>query len=332
MALLVSLFTVLAVLSGCASTTATPAVGGSSPPPRTPVRIATLKGPTGVGMVHLMQAQDAGATANDYSFTVTDAPEEVVARVASGDVDVAAVPTNLAAVLHARTSGAVQMLAVNTLGVLYVVTDGTSVSSMAGLKGRTIYASGQGSNPEYVLRFLLRRNGLDPDTDVRLVWKSQHDEVATLVASGNAQVALLPEPFVTAVTVKNPGVGVALDLTTEWSRAVTDGSRLMMGGVIARRDFVEQHPDAVKTFLREYSASIDAARADADTTSALCAQYGIIPDAAVAKQALPRLNLTFLAGEAMQAGLGGYFQVLYDANPAAVGGSLPDAGFYYTTH
>ncbi len=329
---LVSLLVALALLAGCAGTTGEPAAAGSSPAQRTAVRVAALKGPTGVGMVHLMQAQDAGTTANDYAFTITDAPDEVVAKVASGDVDIAAVPTNLAAVLYAKTSGAVQMLAVNTLGVMYIVTNGTSVSSMADLKGKTIYASGQGSNPEYVLRFLLQKAGLDPDTDVHLVWKSEHDEVATLVAGGKAQVALLPEPFVTAVTVKNPEVAVALDLTTEWSKAVTDGSQLMMGGVIARKDFIEQHPDAVTSFLSEYAASIDAAKTDADATATLCAQYGIIPSAAVAKQALPRLNLTFLSGEEMEAGLGGYFQVLYDANPAAVGGSLPDAGFYYTTH
>lgn len=331
MTLLASLFTVLVVLAGCAGTTGTPAAGGSSAAGRTAVRIATLKGPTGVGMVHLMQAQDAGTTANDYAFTVTAAPEDVVAKVASGDVDIAAVPTNLAAVLYAKTSGAVQMLAVNTLGVMYIVTNGVPVSSLADLKGRTIYASGQGSNPEYVLRFLLAKNGLDPDTDVRLVWKSEHDEVATLVASGDAEVALLPEPFVTAVTMKNPEVAVALDLTTEWTKAVTDGSQLMMGGVIARKDFAEQHPEAVTAFLTEYAASVAAAKSDAETTSALCETYGIIPSAAVAKQALPRLNLTFLAGEDMSAGLRGYFQVLYDADPKAVGGSLPDAGFYYTT-
>ena len=329
--LLAALVAVTALLAGCAGSTGTPAATGSGHAQRTPVRIATLKGPTGVGMVHLMQAQGEGTSANDYTFTVTDAPDDVVAKVASGDVDIAAVPTNLAAALYAKTSGAVQMLAVNTLGVMYIVTDGTPVTSMADLKGLTIYASGQGSNPEYVLRFLLQKNGLDPDTDVRIVWKSEHDEVATLVASGAAGVALLPEPFVTAVTVKDPKLSVALDLTKEWARVVTDGSQLMMGGVIVRKDFAREHPDAVTSFLAEYSASIDEAKSDAGTTSALCAQYGIIPSAAVARQALPRLNLTFLTGAELKAGLEGYFRVLYDANPKAVGGSLPDAGFYYTT-
>lgn len=331
MVALASLFTLVALLAGCAGTGGAAVGSGSGATERTVVRVAALKGPTGVGMVHLIRAQDLGTTTNDYAFTLTSAPEDVVAKVASADVDIAAIPTNLAAVLYAKTSGAIRMLAVNTLGVMYVLTDGVPMDSIADLKGRTVYASGQGSNPEYVLRFLLEKNGLDPDTDVHLVWKSDHDEVATLIVGGTAEVALLPEPFVTAVLRKRPKLTVALDLTAEWARAVDDGSRLMMGGVIARTEFVDRHPEAVKAFLAEYAASVDAARTDAATTSALCEQYGIIPSAAVAEQALPRLNLTYLAGEDMMAGLRGYFQVLYNADPKAVGGSLPDAGFYYTT-
>jgi NitT/TauT family transport system substrate-binding protein len=302
------------VLTGCG------ALPGQSPA----VRVATLKGPTGVGMVHLMQ--DA---AGRYAFTVSESPDEVAAKVASGDVDIAAVPTNLAAALYAKSKGRVQMLAVNTLGVMYLVENGDTVHTMADLKGRTIYASGQGSNPEYVLRFLLAKNGLDPDKDVTIVFKSQHDEVATLVASGQAPIALLPEPFVTAVTVKNPKVRVALDLTPEWAKVVTDGSQLMMGAVIARSDFVSKNPEAVKSFLGGYEASIAKAKGDVDQTATLCEKFGIIP-AAIARRAIPRLNLTFISGEQMVTGIKGYFQVLYAANPTSVGGALPDSGFYFT--
>jgi NitT/TauT family transport system substrate-binding protein len=310
------------LLFGCAGT---PAAGTQ----KTAVRIATLKGPTGVGMVGLMKAQQVGAAANNYSFTVSDSPDEVAAKVASGDVDIAAVPTNLGAALYAKTSGAVQMLAVNTLGVIYVVENGSAINSMADLKGRTIYASGQGSNPEYVLRFLLQNNGMDPDTDVHIVFKSQHDEVATLVASGQADIALLPEPFVTTVTIKNPDVRVALDLTREWAKVVTDGSQLMMGAVIARKDFVGKFPAAVASFLTEYKASIQKAATNVDGTAALCQEFAIIPSAGVAKLAIPRLNLTFIDGAEMASGVRGYFQVLYQANPKSVGGSVPDAAFYY---
>lgn len=321
-ALLATVALIVSLLSGCAGT---PAAGTQ----KTAVRIATLKGPTGVGMVQLMQAQQDGTAVNNYSFAVSDSPDEVAAKVASGDVDIAAVPTNLGAALYAKTSGAVQMLAVNTLGVMYIVENGSAIHSMADLKGRTIYASGKGSNPEYVLRFLLQKNGVDPDTDVHVVFKSQHDEVATLVASGQADIALLPEPFVTTVTVKNPAVHVAVDLTKEWAEVVTDGSQLMMGAVIARKDFVRKFPAAVTSFLTEYKASIGKATTDVDGTAALCQQFAIIPSAPVAKLAIPRLNLTFIDGADMASGVSGYFQVLYQANPKSVGGSVPDAAFYY---
>lgn len=327
--MLASVLAATAMMAGCGADPGAPASGATEA--KTAVRIATLKGPTGVGMVGLMQAQESGTATNDYSFTVTDSPEDVVAKVASGDVDIAAVPTNLGATLYAKTSGAVKMLAVNTLGVLYIVENGQAIESMADLKGKTIHATGQGSNPEYVLRFLLQRSGLDPETDVEIVFASEHDELATLVAGGEVGIALLPEPFVTAVTVKNPELRVAVDLTEVWSEAVTDGSQLMMGGVIARSDFVEKNPDAVTAFLAEYEASVQQALSDVAGTAELCEQFGIIPSAAVAKQALPRLNLVFLAGEEMKAGLQGYLQVLYDANPKSVGGALPDSGFYFTT-
>lgn len=327
--MLIPLLLVAALLAGCA---AVPAPGASPEPTlkRTAVRVAALKGPTGVGMVGLMKAQQDGRAVNSYTFTVTDSPEDVVAKVASGDVDIAAVPTNLAATLYAKTSGGVRMLAVNTLGVMYIVEDGESIHDLRDLAGKTIHATGQGSNPEYVLRFLLQRNGIDPDSDVRIVFASEHDELATLVASGEAKIALLPEPFVTTVTTKNPKVRVASDLTAEWAKAVTDGSQLMMGGVIARSDFVATRPQAVTDFLTEYRASINLALTDTDGTAALCEQFGIIPSAAVARRALPRLGLSYLDGDAMKAGLQGYFKVLYDAKPESVGGALPDSGFYFT--
>lgn len=313
-----------AVLGGCAATPGTPAAAQ-----RPTVRVAALKGPTAVGMVPLMAAQAAGTTATDDVFTVSASPEEVAAKVASGDVDIAALPTNVAAVLYARTNGAVRLLAVTTLGVLSIVEDGDSVHALSDLRGRTVYATGQGANPEYVLRFLLRSNGLDPDADVHLVFKAQHEELATLVANGTAGLALLPEPFVTTVTMKNPRVRVALDLTREWSATVTDGSRLMMGAVVVRSDFLERHPEEVDAFLREYRASVAQATADVEATARECERFDIIP-AAVARAAIPRLNLTFLTGEEMVAGARGYLRVLHDADPASVGGAIPDSRFYVT--
>ena len=323
----IGLVACLAPVASAAGCSVSPA---ASTPSKSLVRVAALKGPTGVGMVYLMAAQQGGTAANDYTFSVTDSPDEVVAKITSRDVDVAAVPTNLGAVLYNKMSRGVQVLAVNTLGVMYLMELGDTVQSMADLKGRTVYATGQGSNPEYVLRFLLQKNGIDPDTDVQLVYKSEHAELATLTAAGQVTLALLPEPFVTTVRVKNPNVRVALDLTTEWAKVVTDGSRLMMGAVIARRDFVTKNPAAVSAFLTEYRSSIERAKADAHAAAALCQQFAVISSSAVAEAAMSRMSLTYVAGDEMRAGLTGCFQVLYAANPKSVGGAVPDAGFYAT--
>lgn len=314
------------MLAGCAEP---PAAVPPSAVAKTAVRVVGIKGPTGVSLVRLMQAQDDGTAANDYSFAVASAPEEVAAKVASGDVDIAAVPTNLAAALYAKTSGGVRMLAVNTLGVLYLMENGDTIRSVADLKGRTIYSTGQGANPEFVLRHILTQNGLDPDTDVDLVFKAENEELATLLVTGQAQVALVPEPVVTTVQLKQDKLRVALDMTAEWDKVVTDGSQLMMGAVIARSDFVEKHEPAVRAFLTEYADSIRQATADVEGTAALCEKYGIIPSAAVARQAIPRLNLTYLDGNDLKQRIQGYFQVLHEADPKSVGGAVPDAEFYF---
>lgn len=305
-----------------------PAPAESGVPPATTIRVAALKGPTGVGMVNLMQAAAAGDTTNDYSFTVLSSPEEVAAKLSSGEVDLAAAPTNLAAVLHAKTSGGVRMLAANTLGVLYLLDAGESIRGITDLNGLTIHATGQGANPEYVLRFLLQRNGLDPDTDVTLTFVSENDELATLLATGKADVAMVPEPVVTTVVAKRPGLRVALDLTAEWDRLDVDG-RLIMGAMIGRTDFIAEHPEAVDAFLAEYETSIGKATSDLPGTAALCEEFGVIASAAVAEQAIPRLNLIYLDGAEMAESVQGYFKVLHDANPTSIGGALPPATFYY---
>ncbi len=322
-------------LAGC-STEENPSSTGSTTTTKTPesstekaeVRVAAIKGPTGVGMVNLMSRSDAAETDNDYTFTIASSPDEVVGKFSTGDVDIASVPTNLAATLSQKTGGNVRMLAVNTKGVLYILENGENISSVADLKGRTIYSTGEGSNPEYVLRHILSKNGLDPDKDVTLKFVTENEELVTLLATGEAEIAMVPEPNVTAVRSKNANIRIALSMTDEWD-ALDEGSSLLMGCVIARADYVEENPEAVNAFLREYKASIEAVSADVDAAAALCEQYGIIPKAAVAKQAIPNCNITYLAGQEMKDSISGYFQVLFEAGPKSIGGKLPDDNFYY---
>ena len=304
------------------------------------VRVAALKGPTAMGMVKLMsdyapveealEDKENVVTAgggNTYEFTLAASADEVSPKLMQGELDIACVPANLASVLYNRTDGGIVTLAVNTLGVLYIVENGNSVQSMADLAGRTIVASGKGSTPEYALRYLLTENGIDPDKDVTIDWKSEHSECVAALASGQASIALLPQPFVTVAQNKIEGLRMALDLTAEWDK-LDNGSGLITGVIVARRDVVEANPGAVDSFLQNYAASVEWVNGNTAEAAALVGEYGIV-DAAVAEKALPYCNIVCLTGGEMKDKLSGYLQVLADAEPSSVGGTLPGDDFYY---
>ena len=304
------------------------------------VRVAALKGPTAMGMVKLMSDSDAAAesgeetTGNTYEFTLAASADEVTPKLMQGELDIACVPANLASVLYNRTGGGIVTLAVNTLGVLYIVENGNAIQSMADLAGKTIVASGKGSTPEYALRYLLSENGIDPDNDVTIDWRSEHSECVAALASGSATIAMLPQPFVTVAQTQLPDLRVALDLTEEWD-ALDNGSALLTGVVVARADFVEEHPAAVGQFLTSYADSVDWVNDNTADAAELIGGYDIV-DAAVAEKALPYCNIVCITGSEMKEMLSGYLQVLFDAAPASVGqdaetgeGGLPGDDFYY---
>ncbi len=321
-------------LAACGGKTEEPAPAPVDPPAEEEVvpasyNIATLKGPTAMGLVKLMSDTDAGADlTNDYTFTLAASADEVTPALIKGELDMACVPANLASVLYNKTEGQIVTLGVNTLGVLYIVENGNAVQSMADLKGTTIVAAGKGSTPEYALRYLLSENGIDPDTDVTIDWKSEHAECVAALASGAATIALLPQPFVTVAQTKIENLRVALDLTEEWD-ALDNGSGLLTGVVVARREVVEANPGAVDAFLADYAASVEWVNANVADAAQLIADYGIVEAAPVAEKALPYCNIVCVTGAEMQEKLSGYLQVLFDANPQSVGGKLPGEDFYY---
>ena len=283
-----------------------------------------LKGPTGIGAVELMEKSENGAAEGNYNISVASAADDVTAKIISGEVDIAAVPTNLAAVLYNKTEGGISVIGVNTLGVLYVVENGDSINSINDLSGKTVYSSGQGAVPEYVMDYVLEKNNV---TDVDIEYMSEHAEGATAMADGTANIALLPEPNVTAVTMKNPDLRIALDMTEEWNK-VSD-SDLAMGCVIVRNDFLNEQEGAVKTFIKEYAESIDYVNSNVSDAAQLVEKYEIMASAAAAEKAIPNCNIVFEDGENMKAMLNGLYDVLYNANPKAVGGSIPSEDFYY---
>lgn len=290
-------------------------------------KVAALKGPTAMGMVKMM-SDDNGET---YAFSIHAAIDEITPLLVKGEVDIAAVPANLASVLYNNTQGKVQVLAINTLGVLYIVENGSTVSSVEDLRGRTIYASGKGATPEYALNYLLTASGLDPERDVNIEFKSEHSECLASLLADEGSVAMLPQPFVTTAQMKQEGVNVVLDMTAEWDK-LQEGSEnpssMITGVVVGRTDFIQEHPEAVAAFLDSYHASVDFTNANVDEAAAIIGQYDIIPEA-VAKKAVPHCSIVCIEGAEMQTRLSGYLSVLFEQNPKAVGGTLPDDAFYF---
>ena len=293
------------------------------------INLYVLSGPTGIGAMNLWAASDAGETKNTYHITMPGANDEVVAALSKGDADIAAVATNLAATLYNKTDGGVTVLAVNTLGVLSLLSNGQEVNAVSDLKGKTIYAPGQGANPEYILRYVLSGNGLDPDKDVTLRFVGEGSELLTVWQSDPEAVILAPQPVATSILMQNENAKTLFDMTEEWDKIAGGDSTLMMGCVIVRNEFLQANPGAVELFLQEYAASIEKAQFDVEGTAALCEQYGLIPKAALAQKAIPSCGLTFVTGAEMKTGLSGYLQVMFDANPKSVGGTLPGDNFYY---
>lgn len=288
------------------------------------VNIMALKGPTAMGLVEMMEN-------SDYNFSIAASVDEVSPKLLQGETDIAAIPANLASVLYNKTEGEIQVLAINTLGVLYIVENGETIQSTADLKGKTIYASGKGATPEYALNYILSSNGINPETDVTIEWKSEHSECVAALASQENAVAMLPQPFVTTAQTKNSEIRTALDLTKEWD-ALQEGeekkSSMITGVVVARKEFVEENPEETKEFLKEYHTSVDYVNENVAEASQLIEKYDIVP-AAVAEKALPACNIVCIDGEEMEEKLSGYLEVLKAQNPQAVGGEVPNHDFYY---
>ena len=281
------------------------------------VRIAGLKGPTTMGLVNLLSMEEDGTASMDYDLQLYGAADEIVPLLMKGELDMAAIPANLAATLYQKTEGGIQAVAVNTLGVLYVVE-----------KGSTILSTGKGTTPEYVLRYLLNANGIDPDKDVTIEYYSEATEVTAQMANTEDAIAVLPQPYVTAAGLQDDTLRVALDLIEEWNK-VAD-TQLITGVTVVRKEYAEEHPDVVAAFLTDYAKSVEAANTDLDGTAALCEEQGVVAKAAIAKKALPNCNIVCLTGDELKTNASAYLQVLFDADPKAVGGAMPGDDFYWT--
>ena len=297
-----------------------------TPAEKTDVRVTALKGPTGMGMASLMAENENGTTQNNYTFTLASAPAEVQSTIISGNFDIAAVPVNLASVLYNKGAD-ISFIGVATLGVLYVLENGNSINSVADLKGKTIYATGQGATPEYALNFILEKNGLKAGKDVTVEFLSDHAELASKLAANAVSIGVLPEPNVTSALINGKGnLRIALDITSEWDKVST--SKLAQGCIVVSNKFRREHPEAYKAVVSELAASVEYVNANNEEASKLIEKYGIIPKAALAKKALPNCNICFITGDDANKCMQDMLAVLFEANPASVGGKLPADSFY----
>ena len=356
-ALLLAILLTLTLVAACADTTpapipeATPAATPTPAPEPTPtpepepldpqeedsdvvsvssfdVSIAAIRGPTALGLFEMMDRNERGETINNYELQLLGSPDEIPPLLVRGEVDVAAVPGNLASVLYNRLDGDVVALAVVTLGVLHVVDMTDTIHSIADLEGRTIYVIGQGATPEFALNYVLTQNGLTPGVDVTVQFVTEPPELAALLEAGQAEIALMPEPFMSGALMQIDGLRHALDLTEEWNRVQPEYG-LIMSVVVARREFVENYPEAVATLLEEYAQSIAFMTTNIPDAAQLAVDFGLIPNAAIAEAAIPRTHIVFITGDVMRQNLLGFYSVLYNENPDSIGGEMPEEDFFF---
>ncbi len=291
----------------------------------TPIKIAVLNGTTGFGIAPLYSKVSSGEIKNysiDFYADATLIPPQIISK----SVDIAAVPTNLASTLFKKTEGAIQVLCVNTLGVLYLIENGNTVNSLQDLSGKTVYVPGQGSNPEYVLRALLTFAGILDKVNIDYTYGTP-DELTSALASGKAALGVIPEPKVTAAMTKNSSLRSAIDFSSEWKNLT--GVELVQGCLIIRKEFAEAHPDAVKAFLAEYEASVNTVNSDADAAAKSIVAAGIAASEALVKNALPRCNIVYLTGSSMENSLTKFWQSLFDVIPSSIGGAVPTEDIFY---
>ena len=293
------------------------------------VRVGSLKGPTSIGLVELMERAEYGETANTYSFTMETAADTLLTMMVQKELDIALVPANVASVLYNKTEGQIAVVDINTLGVLYMIGSDESITDIKDLKGKTIYLTGKGTTPDYVLQYVLEENGLSKE-DVNLEYKSEATEVAAVLSTGEPAIGLLPQPFVTATMVKNENLNIIFDMNAEWNKIQgEDGSMMVTGVTVVRKEFLEENEGAVKLFLQDHKQSAEYVNNDIEAAASLVVKLGIIEKEPVAKKAIPNCNITYIDSEEMKNALSGYLDVLYKKDAKAIGGNLPTEDFYY---
>ena len=314
----ISVFLAMALFAGCGKKEEAPGL-----------RIGGMKGPTSMGLLFMKEEAENGENPEGYTFTMVTGADELLPMMIKGELDIALVPANVAAILYQKTEGGVAVIDINTLGVLYMVSGDGEIGQPEDLRGKTIYLTGKGTTPDYVLHYILKENGLQ-EGDYTLEYKSEPTEVAALLAEKPEAVGLLPQPFVTVACAQNENLQVVMDMNEQWSLLQGEGgSRMVTGVTVVRREILDAYPEAVETFLQNHKDSTKAINEDTEKGAELVVTAGIIGKAPIAQKAIPNCNITYIDGAEMKQALSGYMEVLFEQDATAVGGKLPEEDFYY---
>lgn len=314
----ISMLFTMALLAGC-----------GEKEEETVLRIGGMKGPTSMGLLFMKDEVENGAGTGAYEFTMVTGADELLPMMIKGELDIALVPANVAAILYQKTEGGVAVIDINTLGVLYMVSGDSGIGSVEDLRGKTIYLTGKGTTPDYVLHYILQENGLQ-EGDYTLEYKSEPTEVAALLAEKPEAVGLLPQPFVTVACAQNEALQVVMDMNEQWSLLQGEsGSRMVTGVTVVRKEVLEENEKDVLEFMSKHKASAEAINQDVEKGAELVVAAGIIGKAPIAQKAIPKCNITYADGEEMKQALSGYLQVLFEQDATSVGGKLPEDDFYY---
>lgn len=292
------------------------------------INIGSLKGPTTIGILNLMEQCEKDGENSQYTFTMATTADELLPKMISKELDIALIPANVASILYNKTNGGIVVLDINTLGVLYAVSADTDIKDIADLRGKDIFVTNKGTTPDYCLQFLLEANGIGLD-EVNIEYKSEAAEVAALLAENDDAVGILPQPFVTVATAKSEKLKSVINLSDAWDKAAEGSSRLVTGVTVVRKDFLLENKEAVELFMERQKESVNLAVTDLDTTAELIAEKGIIEKPEIAKKALPACNIVYIDKNDMKSALQGYIEALAQKDIKSVGGKIPDEDFYY---
>lgn len=292
------------------------------------IHVITLQGPTGMGMAKLMRDTRDTMTPYRYVYTLASTPNEMVKLLKEGTYNIAAMPTPLAAQLYNQTNGGVQIAAINTLGTISLLEKGKNIENLTDLKNRTVYVSGQDSFPDFLLQYLLKQNGLDPQKDVAIKTVEHSRMLVAMAKSGEAEIVILPEPYTSDLIQQDQTLRIAIDLDAEWQKITHQPT--VQGCLVFMNDFYQNHSDVAQTFLKRYKASIDYTNQHPQEAAATMELMGVVPSATAAEEAIEVCNMHFIAGDEMKRLLQKNYEIWMSYNPDIIGGQMPADAFYIT--